>query len=473
MECNSKPLVDQPWKSLLHLFKLPFFLLLLIAAEAYITIKRWQPVFQLLPVLCILIYLAIQHYLSRPLPVYLLDFSCLRPPRHHRIPTSAFLEHATLLNYFDKDSLEFMSKIITLSGQGEETYLPTPLHYFPPKTGLRDSIGEAHSLFFPVIDDLFSKTRVTPRDVDVLIVNCSGFCPSPSLSSIIVNRYAMRDDIKSFNLSGMGCSAGTIGIDVARTLLRKRENSYAVIVSTEILSTGWYAGKDKRKLLLNCLFRMGCSAVMLTNKREEKSSSKYRLVKLLRTQRAFDDKAYRSAIREEDSEGITGFTLERGLLQVAADTLRDNVFGLGLSVLPLREKIVYGFHMLVSKLFKKGDQYVPDFSSSIQHYCLPASGMAVVREIGKGLKMRKEEMEAALMTFQRFGNQSSSSMWYQMAYMEAKRKVKEGDKVCQLAMGSGPKCNSVVWESLRDSSLDEAKKGPWFDCIGRYPLNDD
>ncbi|KAK1262349.1 3-ketoacyl-CoA synthase 4 [Acorus gramineus] len=401
-----------------------------------------------------------------------MDFSCLRPPRIERVPSTLFLEHVTLMNIFDKESIEFMGKIIALSGQGEETYLPSPLHYIPPKTHLQDSIEEAHSLFFPVMDDLLLKTGVSPREIDVIVINCSGFCASPSLSSIVVNRYAMREDIKSFNLSGMGCSAGAISIDVARALLRNPKHSYAVVLSTEILSTGWYAGKDKRKLLLNCLFRMGCSALMLTNRREKKSSSKYRLVKLVRTQRAFDDKAYHSAIREEDSQGITGFTLERWLLQVVADTLRANIFSLGLSVLPLREKIPYGLSLLVSEVLEtcKEDLYVPDFSSVIQHYCLPSSGKAVIREIGKGLKMREEKMEAALMTFQRFGNQSSSSMWYQMAYMEAKGKVKVGDRVCQIAIGSGTKCNTIVWESLRSLSTDEANKGPWFDCIGRYPL---
>lgn len=370
---------------------------------------------------------------------------------------------------FDKESIDFMSKILTTSGQGEETYLPIALHHIPPKTRYEDSIEEVHSALFPVFEDLLSKTNLSPRDIDILIVNCSGFCPSPSLSSIIVNRFSMRDDIKSFNLSGMGCSAGTLAIDMAKDLFKVHKNSYAVILSTEILSTGWYSGKERPKLLLNCLFRMGSAAVLLTNKKEAKISSKYKLFTSLRTQRAFEDKAYLSAIREEDSEGITGVTLKRDLLQVAGETLRSNITILGSSILPFTEKFWHGISVIKKRFIDKSEEiYVPNFNTVIQHFCLPTSGKPVIREIAKGLRLSERDMEPALMTLHRFGNQSSSSVWYELAYMEAKEKVKRGDKVWQLGMGSGPKCNSVVWECVRPI-VGESKKGPWADCIDRYP----
>lgn len=56
--------------------------------------------------------------------------------------------------------------------------------------------------------------------VDILVVNCSIFCPTPSLSAMIVNRFKMRPDVITYNLGGMGCSAGLIAISLVRELLQ-------------------------------------------------------------------------------------------------------------------------------------------------------------------------------------------------------------------------------------------------------------
>ena len=56
--------------------------------------------------------------------------------------------------------------------------------------------------------------------VDILIVNCSLFNPTPSLSAMIVNHFKMKSSVVSYNLSGMGCSAGVISISLAKELLQ-------------------------------------------------------------------------------------------------------------------------------------------------------------------------------------------------------------------------------------------------------------
>ena len=56
--------------------------------------------------------------------------------------------------------------------------------------------------------------------VDILIVNCSLFNPTPSLSAMIVNHFKFKSNVISYNLSGMGCSAGVIAVSLARELLQ-------------------------------------------------------------------------------------------------------------------------------------------------------------------------------------------------------------------------------------------------------------
>ncbi|KAG2401509.1 3-ketoacyl-CoA synthase [Vigna angularis] len=327
----------------------------------------------LLPCFLLLCFL-LKHFLSKPSPIYLVDFSCLKPPTHCRVPFSAFVENASLWEVFDSESIAFMDKILHSSGQSEETYLPPALHYIPPKTHHTESIKEVQMVLFPIVDDLLAKTNVSPLDIDILIINCKA-----------------------------------------------------------------------------------------------KKTAKYRLVTTRRTQRAFDDKAYFSAFREEDSEGKLGVTLKRDLLNVAGETLRANISILGCEILPLSEKFRCGVSLIKKKFIKSEGTYVPNFKTVIQHFCLPCSGRPVIREIGKGLKLSERDIEPALMTLHRFGNQSSSSLWYELAYLEAKERVHKGDKVWQLGMGSGPKCNSVVFKCIRPI-VGEYNKGPWADCIHGYPI---
>ncbi|MED6137149.1 hypothetical protein PIB30_062230 [Stylosanthes scabra] len=224
------------------------------------------------------LFLILQNKEPRPSPVYLVDFSCYKPPDAYKMPFSLFIDKVSKCQLFDQESLTFMAKTLHASGLGEEdTYAPPLYHDITPRVGdQNDSFREVHMVFFPIIDDLLAKTNVSPTDIDILIVNCSRFCPSPSLSSIVINKYSMRSDIKSYNISGSGCSASALGIDTARRLLKVHENSNAIVLSTEILSTGFYTGKDKSKLILNCVFRMGSAAILLSNKKEAKKHAKYR-----------------------------------------------------------------------------------------------------------------------------------------------------------------------------------------------------
>ena len=56
--------------------------------------------------------------------------------------------------------------------------------------------------------------------VDILVVNCSVFNPTPSLSAAVINQFRLKPTIITYNLSGMGCSAGLLSIALVRELLQ-------------------------------------------------------------------------------------------------------------------------------------------------------------------------------------------------------------------------------------------------------------
>ncbi|KAJ4950801.1 hypothetical protein NE237_027633 [Protea cynaroides] len=419
------------------------------------------------------------YWLKRPRSIYLVDFACYKPDENRKMSVEAFLKMTEENGAFEEDTVQFQKRIAARSGLGDETYLPPGITSTPPVLSMKEARSEAETVMFGALDSLFERTRVRPRDVGILIVNCSLFNPTPSLSSMIVNHYKMRTDIKSFNLGGMGCSAGLISVDLAKDLLRAsaNPNTYAVVVSTENITLNWYFGNDRSMLLCNCIFRMGGAAVLLSNRSRDRARSKYQLVHTVRTHKGADDNSYNCVYQREDDEGTVGVSLARELMSVAGDALKTNITTLGPLVLPLSEQLKFFLTLLRRKVMKsKVKPYIPDFKLAFEHFCIHAGGRAVLDELEKNLRLSEWHMEPSRMTLHRFGNTSSSSLWYELAYTEAKGRVARGDRVWQIAFGSGFKCNSAVWRALRTvpatTGACQASRAnnPWADCIDRYPV---
>uniref|UniRef100_A0A0D6R0S8 3-ketoacyl-CoA synthase n=1 Tax=Araucaria cunninghamii TaxID=56994 RepID=A0A0D6R0S8_ARACU len=418
----------------------------------------------------IFVFVVTVYFMKKPRAVYLLDFACYKPEEERKCSRPRFFECTEDAKAFTDNSIEFQKRISERSGLGDETYLPAAVLARPPHLCMREARLEAEAVMFGALDELFAKTGVKPKDVGILIVNCSLFNPTPSLSAMIVNHYKMRGNIKSFNLGGMGCSAGMISIALAKDLLQANPNSHAVVVSMENITLNWYFGNDKSMLLCNCIFRMGGAAILLSNKRRDRRRAKYELVHTVRTHKGADDKSYNCVFQREDDTGSVGVSLARELMAVAGDALKTNITTLGPLVLPLSEQILFLGTLIARKVLQmKVKPYIPDFKLAFEHFCIHAGGRAVLDELQKNLELSSWHMEPSRMTLHRWGNTSSSSLWYELAYTEAKGRVRKGDRLWQIAFGSGFKCNSAVWKALRPVAA-KSPLNPWFDCVDRYPV---
>ncbi|CAK9143638.1 unnamed protein product [Ilex paraguariensis] len=422
----------------------------------------------------VLMFLLGLYWAKSPRPVYLVDFACYKPEDERKMSTESFLKMTEDSGAFEEDTVQFQRRIAARSGLGDETYLPRGITSTPPNLCMKEARLEAEAVMFGALDVLFSKTGVEPNDIGIVIVNCSLFNPTPSLSSMIINHYKLRPDIKSYNLGGMGCSAGLISIDLANHLLKANPNTYAVVVSTENITLNWYFGNERSMLLCNCIFRMGGAAMLLSNKARDRARSKYELVHTVRTHKGADENSYNCVYQREDETGTVGVSLARELMAVAGDALKTNITTLGPLVLPLSEQFMFFVTLVRKKVFRaKVKPYIPNFKLAFEHFCIHAGGRAVLDELQKNLQLTEWHMEPSRMTLHRFGNTSSSSLWYELAYTEAKGRVSRGDRVWQIAFGSGFKCNSAVWKALREISATDQCNGignPWADSVHRYPV---
>ncbi|XP_027089694.2 3-ketoacyl-CoA synthase 4-like [Coffea arabica] len=408
---------------------------------------------------------------TRPSPVFLINYACFKPPPHRKCLYGVAESFLLRNQHFTQETIEFMRKIYLKSGLGDETYAPPFIFEEDTTPTLKCAIQEAQEGIFSSIDALLSKTLIDPLSIDIVIVTCGSFSHSPSLSSLIVNHYNLKPDVKTYNLSGMGCGSGVLSIDCAARVLRASGKvQHALVVITESTTLNWYSGDNRSMLVTNCIFRVGCTAAMLTNDRSRRSVAKMELVDMLRTHHGADDRSYRAAFQEEDDKGYTGVALTKDLVRVAGVNLREHLTILAPRVLPLSQLVLYAYSVAMAALSRgESKPTVPDFTAAFEHMCIHTGGKAVIEQVARVLRLRGEVTEPARMSLNRFGNTSSSLVFYELAYFEAKKRVKKGDKMWMIAFGTGFKIGSLVWKWLQNSA--QENDNPWNDCMQRYPLD--
>jgi 3-ketoacyl-CoA synthase len=344
-----------------------------------------------------------------------------------QVSKAEFIDLARKSGKFDEDSLAFQSRLLGKSGIGDESYMPRCV--FEPNVNcatMKEGRAEASTAMFAALDELFDKCRVRPKDVGV------------------------------------------------------------VVVSTEAVSFTWYPGKRRSMLIPNAFFRAGCAAVLLSNRRRDFHRAKYQLEHVVRTHKGADDRAFRSVYQEEDEQRIKGLSVSRDLLEVGGHALKTNITTLGPLVLPFSEQLMFFAGVLFRHLFPSkasstpapgeaasnaAAPYIPDFKRAFEHFCMHAASRDVLEHLQSNLGLRDSDLEASRAALHRFGNTSSSSIWYELAYLEAKGRVRRGDRVWQLAFGSGFKCNSAVWRAVR--RVRRPSRSPWLDSVEQYPASMD
>ena len=445
------------------------------------------------------------YFARKPRKVYCIDFVTYKGPPELRVTREKYQEIQETVDNYEQESIDFQMRVLDAGKIGPNTTFPASVINATngkKELNMAGSRTEAKEVMCKTVQDLMIQNNVNANDIDILIVNCSLFCPTPSLASMIIKEFNFRSDILSFNLGGMGCSAGVISIDLAKRLLQSSGfyGMKAIVVSTENITQNWYRGNEKSMLLSNCLFRQGCAAVLLSNSPKH---AKLELVHSIRTHRGQYEEAYQCVYQCQDTDGYQGVRLSRQVMRIAGEALTQNIVNLGPLVLPWSEQIRFFLNVIARKLINKKkskqskqnrgiaayvsrnvlialfkipfyigdgakylcggvdnvhyedgdykiDPYVPNFESCFDHFCVHAGGRAVLDAIEKSLNLSSEKREQSRNVLYNYGNVSSASIWYEMEYVLNECDIHSGQTVWQIAFGSGFKCNSAVWKILKN-----------------------
>lgn len=304
-----------------------------------------------------LLALAIWYLKNREKPVYVIDFQCWQPPESWRLTQEQLMKIMKNQGCFTNESLEFLERMLKQSGVGPKTAWPPGilkcLDGDKSDRSAEAARAEFEEVAYDAVRRLLKKTKTKAKDIDILVINCSLFSPTPSLCSMIINKFGMRADVSSYNLSGMGCSAGLISIELVKNLLAGRQYSTALVVTTENLTQNLYHGNEKSFLLQNTLFRCGGAALLLSNKWTDAHRSILKLFHIVRTQYVNEEAnrngldSYGCVFESEDDDKHRGVRLSKDIVKVAGRAMEKNFTTLGPHVLPASEQIKTGFWILV------------------------------------------------------------------------------------------------------------------------------
>jgi hypothetical protein len=152
-----------------------------------------------------IIVFCVYYMLSARPPVYIMDFAVYEAPEEWRVSREDLKEIMRRLDVFTEDSLAFMGKLLAKSGTGEATHWPPGtirvIKDIDPATGKLYTTADrsieaarkvAETILCSVFEEACRRSGKKPRDVDFLVINCSLFCPTPSLCSIVARRFNLK-----------------------------------------------------------------------------------------------------------------------------------------------------------------------------------------------------------------------------------------------------------------------------------------
>lgn len=108
------------------------------------------------------------------------------------------------------------------------------------------------------------QAKLTPSDIDgVIISTCTGYL-CPGLTSYVSERLGLRANVRALDLVGQGCGAAIPNLQTAEALLVSGQCAKVLTVCVEVCSAAFYLDDDPGVLVSACLFGDGAGAAVLS-----------------------------------------------------------------------------------------------------------------------------------------------------------------------------------------------------------------
>lgn len=258
------------------------------------------------------------------------------------------------------------------------------------------------------VTSALSQARLVATDIDHIFFTTITGIAAPSIDARLVNRLAMRSDIKRTPIFGLGCVGGAAGVARAADYLRAFPTQVAVLLSIELCSlTLQFRDRSIANTIASGLFGDGAAAAVLIGATREEQPDGPRII------------GSRSVFFH-DTEDLMGWEIvETGFQVVLAAGVPDLVKG------SLRESV---------------DLFLSEHGLSrreISHWMAHTGGPKVLEAMESALEVPRCALALSWQSLAKMGNLSSASVLFVAAEMLESKTARRGEYGVLLAMGPG------------------------------------
>ena len=170
---------------------------------------------------------------------------------------------------FDRRRSEIDRLMPVYSHAGIETrYSCVPLEWYFEPHGWRERaqiyIENATTLLAEAAERCLKRAGCDPADVTGLVVVSTTGIATPSLDALLMERLAMRRDMRRLPIFGLGCAGGVIGLSHAANMAKTAGSGKVLFLVVELCAlTFRYGDQSNSNIIATALFGDGAAALLI------------------------------------------------------------------------------------------------------------------------------------------------------------------------------------------------------------------